>query len=117
VGALGPEEVLLIRCLGVAVARRDHHALDAQVHHLVEELAHPQRARPVEQGRVRGDPESAAERFLDALDRLVVHAVAAHRFVVLLAQAVEMHAEREVLRRGEEPASSFSFRRMALVQR
>src|SRR5499426_1425954 len=62
VRSLGPQEMLLVWRLGVAVAGRDHHALDAEVHHLVEELAHPERAGPVEQGRVGGDPETAPER-------------------------------------------------------
>src|SRR6516162_6603222 len=60
VGALGAQEVLLIR-------------------RLVEELAHAQRIGVVEQGRVRRDAESPAERLFDALDGLVVDAVAAHR--------------------------------------
>src|SRR5262249_35306948 len=76
VRALAHEDEILIRGLGVAVAGRDHHALDAQVHHLVEELSHPERAYPVEESRVGGDPEAAAERFLDGGDGLDVDAVA-----------------------------------------
>ena len=41
VRALLAEEVLLVGRLRVAVARGDHHPLDAEVHHLVEELPHP----------------------------------------------------------------------------
>src|SRR5262249_6908126 len=65
------------------------------------------RVGAVEQGRVRGDTESPAERLLDPLDRLVVDPVAADRLVVLLAQAVEMHAEREVPGRREDPGLQF----------
>jgi hypothetical protein len=37
------------------------------------------------------------ERLLDGGPRLIVHSVAAHRLVVLLAEAVHVHAEGEVL--------------------
>ena len=54
----------------------------------------------VEERRVGGDAEAAAERLADPLHRLVVDAVAAHRLVVLLAQPVHVHAERQVLARA-----------------
>src|SRR5687768_7406511 len=34
------QEILLIRSLLIAVSRRDHHAFDAKLHHLVEKRAH-----------------------------------------------------------------------------
>src|SRR5512145_997691 len=69
VRAPGAQEVLLIGRLGVAVARRDHHALDAQIHRLVEELAHPQGVRSVEKRRVGGHAEASTERLPDRLHR------------------------------------------------
>src|SRR4030095_16909267 len=77
VRALGAQEVLLIGRLGVAVARRDHHALDAEIHHLVEELAHAGRVGAVEQRGVGRYPEAAAQRLADALQRLVEDPIAA----------------------------------------
>src|SRR5438874_67505 len=103
VGALAAQEVLLVGRLRVAVARRDHHALDAEVHHRVEELAHAQRVGAVEERRVGRDAESTPERLADPLHRLGEDAVAADRFVVLLTEAVHVDAEGEVLRRLEEP--------------
>src|SRR5581483_8445703 len=102
VGARLEQEVLLVRRLRVAVAGGDHHPLDAQVHHLVEELAHPQRGGAVEERAVGGHPEAALHGLADGRHRLVVDAVPADRFVVLFPQAVHVDAEREVLRRGEE---------------
>src|SRR6266581_7422814 len=102
VGALGAKEMLLVGRLRVAVARRDHHALDAQIHHGVEELAHPERVGAVEERRVRGHPEATTERLLDPLDRVDVDPVAAHRLVVLRAEPVQMDAEREVVGGLEE---------------
>src|SRR5947209_427016 len=102
VSALPAEEVLLVGSLRVAVARRDHHALDAEVHHGVEELARPERVGAVEERRVRRDPEAPPERRPDRFHRLVVDAVAADRLIVLLAEPVHMDAEREVLRGRED---------------
>src|SRR5213592_3002924 len=102
VSALPAEEVLLVGSLRVAVARRDHHALDAEVHHGVEELARPERVGAVEERRVRRDPEAPPERRPDSLHRLVVDAVAADRLIVLFAEPVHMDAEREVLRGRED---------------
>src|SRR4029450_2080033 len=45
---------------------------------------------------------TASARLLDGGDGLDVAAVAAHRLVVLLAEPVEVHAERQVLRGREQ---------------
>src|SRR6267143_2844561 len=102
VGALATEEMLLVGRLRVAVTRRDHHALHAEVHHRVEELAHSQRVGAVEERRVGRDAEAAPERLPDPLHRLGEDAVAADRLVVLLAEAVHVDAEGEVLGGLEE---------------
>src|SRR5256885_14084128 len=52
VGPLPTEEMLLVGRLRVTVPRRDHHALDAEVHHRVEELARTERVVAVEKRRV-----------------------------------------------------------------
>ena len=101
-GAGLAEEVLLVRGLGIAVPGRKHHPLHPEGHHLVEELPRPQRRGAVEEGGVGGHPEAAPQGLLDPVHRLVEDAVAAHRLVVLLAQAVHVHAEGQVLGRSEE---------------
>ena len=102
---MGPaplEEVLLVRRLRVAVAGREHHPLDPEAHHLVEELADPGGSGPLEQGGVGGHAEAAPESQPDGLDGLVVDAVPADRLVVLLPETVHVHAEGQVLGRREE---------------
>src|SRR5215469_4455612 len=99
--ARASEEAVLVRSLLVAVARRENDALDAHVHDFVKEAADAVRIRAVEEGRVRRHAEAAPDRFLDALDRYVVSAFAADAEVVVLALAVEVDREREVLRRRE----------------
>src|SRR5206468_752824 len=65
VGALPTEEVLLVGRLRVTVPGRDHHALDAEVHHRIEELARAERVGAIEEGGVGRDPEAPPERDTD----------------------------------------------------
>src|SRR2546430_2354399 len=102
VGAPAAEEVLLVGRLRVAVTGRDHHALDAEIHHRVEELAHTEWVGAVKERRVGRDPEASPERLADRGHRLVVDALTTDRLVVLVAKPVHMDAEREVLRRLED---------------
>ena len=89
--------MLLVGGGRVAVAGRDHHSLDIQVHHGVEELAYSQGRSAIEQGGIGGDPEPASHRFLYGFHRDVVDPVSAHRLVVFLAEAVHVDAEAKVL--------------------
>src|SRR5207245_5215058 len=66
-GTGASKKVLLIGSLVVRVTRREHHALDAQIHHFIEEGAYRFRIRAVEQSRIGGNAESALERFFDGL--------------------------------------------------
>src|ERR1700691_1803914 len=50
------EEVFLVGCFLVGVTGREHHALNAEGYHLVEELADMSRIGAVEEGRIGGDP-------------------------------------------------------------
>src|SRR5213593_2271276 len=102
VGPLPTEEMLLVGRLRVTVPRRDHHALDAKVHHRVEELARAERVGALEQRRVGRDSEAPPERLPDCFHRVVVDALAADRLVVLRAEPVHVNAEREVLRGLED---------------
>ena len=89
--------MLLIRCLIIGIAGREHHALNAQIHHLVEERPDAFRIGPVEQGCVGRDPKTSLQSFLDPFDRQFVTAFPAHRKVVMLLLAVHMDRKREVL--------------------
>ena len=86
----------------VGVAGREHHALDAQLHHLVEERAHALGIGAVEQRGVGGHAEAALQRFADAVDRDLVAAFAADGEIVVLLLAVQVDAEGQVLARLEE---------------
>src|SRR5690606_35593072 len=82
--AIAAKETLLIGRLVVAVARGDHHALDADLAHAVEERAHALRVRAFEERRVRRDAEASSDRLTDRLLRDVVDAFAADGEIVLL---------------------------------
>ena len=65
-------------------------------HHLVEERGDPLGIGAVEQGAVDVDAEAGCLGQLDRRDGAVVDAVLAHRRVVHLAVAVEMHRPGEI---------------------
>src|SRR5690606_39336838 len=94
-----PEEHVLARRMIVAVARRDHHAFDAEAHHVVEEIGDVVRILARVQRAVHRHAEAALARELDRADRLVERAFPAHRRVVALAVAVEMDRPGEIRRR------------------
>ncbi len=96
------EEVVLIWGLVVGVAGRDHHALDASFHQLIEVPAHAVGVGTVEQRRVGRNAEARSHRRADSLHRDIVAAFAAHRKVVMLLLAVHVDREREILRRFEQ---------------
>ena len=99
-----PQEVLLVGGLPVAVAGGQHHALDAEVHHRVEELSHPERRGAVEQRRIGGQAEAALQGFPDSRHRLIVDSVTAYRAVVLWAQPVHVYADAQVPRGRQQPS-------------
>src|SRR5690606_34203015 len=93
------EEHVLPRRVVVAVARRDHDALDPEAHRIVEEIRDVVGILARIERAVRRDPEAALPRELDRVNRLVERAGPAHGLVVPLAVAVEMHGPREIRRR------------------
>ena len=107
-----PRKRCLIRRLLVAVARREHDALDAHAHNFIEERANTVRIGSIEEGGVGGDAETALDRFLDAFDCDVVSAFAANGKVVVLALAIEVDREGEVLRRRELGQTPFQLERV-----
>jgi len=94
---LAAEEVLLIGRLVVGVTRGKHQAFNTQIHHLVEELAHAFGVRPFEESRIRSHAEAALQGFAHSLYRFVVGSFAADGEIVVLAQAVHVNDEREIL--------------------
>ncbi len=101
-GTGAAQEMLLIRSLLVGISGGNHHALDANLHQLVEESADRVRVGSIEERGVGGDAEARGDCGLDAVERDVVSAFAADGEVVVLALAVEVNGERQVLARLEE---------------
>src|SRR5271166_5455379 len=106
-GTGAAEEVPLVGGLLVGVSRRDHHALDANLHQLVKESADRVRVCSIEESGVGGDAEASGYRSLDALERDVVSAFAADGEVVVLALAVEVDGERQIFAGLKEVKSFF----------
>jgi hypothetical protein len=94
--------MLLVGRRRVGIAGRDHHALDAEAHGLVEEGPHALGVGAVEEGRVGRDAKSPCHRRLDRAHGLVEGARPADRRVVLGLEPVEVHAEGEVAARREQ---------------
>jgi len=106
-GAVALEENFLLGGLGVGIAGGDHHALDAELGHVVEELANTLGLGGVENGGVRRDAETTGDGLADGGDGDVVGAVAANGFVVLFLHAVHVDGEGELLVGGEEVELAF----------
>src|SRR5690349_24516672 len=94
--------MLLVGSLVVRVPRRKHHALNAELHHFVEEGAHALGIGAVEERRVGGHAEAALECFLDSIERQIVSAFAADREVVVLFLPIHVNGKRQVLAGLEE---------------
>ena len=99
--SLAPQEMLLVGRLLVRIARTDHHPFDAELHHLVEEAAHPVRIAALEERRVGRYPEASGERCADCLHGDVVDALARHGAIVFRARTVHVDAEAEIFARLE----------------
>ncbi len=89
---------MLIRGLVVGVARRDHHALHAGVHHLVEKLTDGFAVHAFKHGGIRGHAETCLDRRANRVERDFVTALLAHRQIVMRLLAI--HVDRK----GEVPA-------------
>ncbi len=77
-----------------------------------KKCAHAVGIGAVEEGGVGGDAEAALDGLFDAFDGDVVAAFAADGEVVVLALAVEMHGEGEVLGRRELRQAALEFERV-----
>src|ERR1700691_6168714 len=101
-GASAAQKMLLVRRLVVGVARRDDDALDAQRHHLVKESAHAVRIGAIEERGIRRNSKAALDRLAYSLHCLVVATLTANGKIVVLALAIEMDREGEILAGLEE---------------
>src|SRR6266852_8267370 len=91
-----PEEVLLIGCLVVRIAGGEHHAFDAQFHHLVEERADALGIGAVEPSCVRCGSEALFYCFSDSLASQLVATLTANGKIVMLFLPVHVHGEGQV---------------------
>ena len=96
------QKVLLIRRLFIGIPGREHHALDSQVHHLVEKRPHALGVGSVKQRGIGGHPETAFHGLTDPIHCDFIPALAANCEVVVLLLPIQMDAESKVLARLEE---------------
>ena len=96
-GLLPVQEMLLVGCALIGIARRDRNALDVELgRHVVEERSNLIGRHAIEQRSVDVHSESLLAQEPDRTDRLVEHPVLADRFVVMLLEPVQMDREGEV---------------------
>ena len=86
----------------VGITRRKHHAFDTEFHHLVKECAHALGVGAIKKCGVSSDAETVLQRFLDALDGLVVPTFQANRKIVVLSLAIHVDGEGQVLARFKQ---------------
>ena len=96
------EEMLLVRGFVVGIAGGKHHALDANLHHFVEEGAHALGIGAVKKRGVGGYAEATLQRFFDSVERQIITAFAAHGKVVMLFLPIHVNGKRQVLARLEK---------------
>src|SRR5712692_1096979 len=92
----------LVRRFLVGITRRKHHAFDTEFHHLVKEYAHALGVGTVKKRGISSDAEAVRQRFLDALDGLVVPAFQANRKIVVLSLTIHVDGEGQVLARFKQ---------------
>ena len=105
------QEVLLVGRALIGVAGRDRDA-DAELFGEVEERGDVFGRMAVEHRAVDVDGEALGLGGLDRVDGLVEAAVHAHRLVVMLLDAVEMHREEQIGRRLEQVQLLFQQQRV-----
>ena len=106
------EEMFLVGSLIVGVTGREHHALDAQVHHIVEKMANALRVGAVEERGVGGYAEATLQGQLDRFDGFVVSAFAANGEIVFFALAIHVNREGQIFAGGEEVQLFFQEQRV-----
>src|SRR5882757_2538648 len=84
------KEVVLVWRLIVGVPRRDHHALNASLHQLIEVRTHRVRIGTIEQRRIRRHTEALLHRLVDTFHRHVVSTFAADTEVMMLTLSIHV---------------------------
>ena len=105
--AFTAEEVLLVGCFLITVARGEHHSLDLELHHFIKKFPNAGWVGSFEKGGVCRDAESAGDRFLDSFKGDFVCPIAANGGVVFRFQSVHVNAEGEIFGRLKEINLSF----------
>ena len=100
-GVAPGKEMLLIRRALIGIAGRDRHA-DAKLLGEIEEFGDVLGRMAVEDRAVDVDGEALGLGGLDRGDSLVEAAIHAHRLVVMVFDAVEMHRKEQIGRRFEQ---------------
>ena len=106
-GAFATEEVLLIRCFLVAVARRKHHALHLELHHFIEKFSDAGGVGSLEESGVGGDTEPAGDGLFNAFESGFVGTIATNGGVMFGLQAIHVDAKGEILGRFKKIDLSF----------
>ena len=88
--------MFLIGCFLVAVAWREHHALDVQFHHGIKKFADASGIGAFEQGGIGGDAESAGDGFFDGFEGDLVGAITTDGGIVFGFETIHVDAEGEV---------------------
>ena len=94
--------MLLVGGFVVGVSGRDHHALDADFHHLVEEFADAVRIGSVEERGVGGHAKTGGYGYADAIESQIVSTFAADGKIVVLFFSIDVNGEAQVLAGLEE---------------
>src|SRR5882724_7111378 len=84
------KEVVLIWSLVVGIPRRDHHALNASLHQLIEVCTHRVRIGAIEQRRIRRHTEALLHRLVDTFHRHIVSTLTADTEVMVLTLSIHV---------------------------
>lgn len=90
------QEILLVGSLLITVSRRNHHAFDAELHHLIEKRAHASRIGIIEQGRVGRHAEAPLESRLNRFHGYVIDPISADGMIVVFLKTIHVNAERQI---------------------
>ena len=96
-GAGASHEMFLVGRFVVGVSGRDHHALDADFHHLVEEVADAVGIGAIEESGVGGHAETGCDGGADSVESDVVSTFAADGKIVVLFLSVHVNGEAQIL--------------------
>ena len=104
--------MLLVGRFVIRISRRNHHALDPNFHHLVEERAHAIRVGAIEKRRIRSNAEARVNGRPNTIEGELVSAFAAYRKIVMLFLSIHVNRKTQVLARLEQVQLFFQQQRV-----